>query len=75
MKIDVQQYRVYVEPLSADLGGGYVSHAPELKGCISDGASPGEALRNIYEAIGDWIADARANGVAVPTPELLRQYA
>jgi len=71
----VHSYRVFVEPLSADLGGGFVSYAPELKGCVSDGVTPDEALRNIYDAIQCWIDAARENGAAVPTPEATRKYA
>lgn len=71
----VQSYRVFVEPLSADLGGGFVSYAPELQGCMSDGATPDEALHNIYDAIECWIDAARENGSVVPAPEAERKYA
>jgi antitoxin HicB len=75
MTIDVRQYRVYVEPLADDLGSGFVSYAPELKGCMSDGQDPDEALRNIYDAISCWIADAQRVGEAVPLPMRERRYA
>ena len=74
MTIDVHSYRVYVEPLAADLGGGYVSYAPDLKGCASDGGTPEEAFRNIYDAIGCWIAVALERGETVPQASL-RRYA
>ena len=38
-----------------ELGGGYVSYAPDLRGCVSDGETPDEALRNIYDAIAAWL--------------------
>ena len=72
---DVRQYRVYVEPLAEDLGGGFVAYAPELQGCVSDGESPGEALSNVYDAITCWIEAAVAAGEAVPRPDALRQVA
>lgn len=75
MTIDVRQYRVFVEPLAETLGGGFVSYAPDLKGCVSDGASPDEALHNIYDAIGGWIDDAVRCGEAVPAPVRERRYA
>lgn len=75
MTIDVRQYRVYVEPLAESLGGGYVAYAPELKGCISDGASPVEALANIYDAVGSWIDAALRAGETVPSPEVAREVA
>ena len=72
--MNVYEYRVYVEPLSAALGGGYVSYAPDLKGCLSDGATPEEALRNIYDAISCWIEAAGEQGTLVPQPEIARHY-
>ena len=75
MSNDVRSYRVYVEPLAASLGGGFVAYAPELKGCVSDGETPDEALHNIYDAITCWIADAEAKGDPVPTAQASRAYA
>ena len=75
MSMNVQDYRVFVEPLSGSLGGGFVSYAPELKGCVSDGATPQEALHNIYDAIACWIDAAQAQGQAVPSPQTTRQVA
>jgi len=42
---------------------------------MSDGATPDEALRHIYDAIGCWIDAARESGTIVPAPEAPRQYA
>jgi predicted RNase H-like HicB family nuclease len=75
MTIDVRSYRVFVQPLVPDLGGGFVSYAPDLLGCVSDGATPDEALHNIYDAIACWIETARANGEPVPAASNLREYA
>jgi predicted RNase H-like HicB family nuclease len=75
MAIDVRSYRVFVEPLSPDLGGGFVSYAPDLLGCVSDGATPDEALHNIYDAIGCWIETAQANGEPIPGAFKTREYA
>ena len=71
MTVNVRRYRVFVEPLADDLGGGFVSYAPELKGCMSDGDTPEEALRNIYDAIACWLDAAKD---AVPL-EPARRYA
>lgn len=75
MTIDVRDYRVFVERLAPHLGGGFVSYAPELKGCVSDGETPDEALHNIYDAIGCWIDSARASGEPIPAPSNSKQYA
>jgi antitoxin HicB len=75
MNPGVERYRVYVEPLAERLGGGFVAYAPQLKGCVSDGATPGEALHNIYDAISCWIDGAREQGQPVPEPDQIRLYA
>lgn len=75
MTINPRDFRVFVEPLAPNLGGGYVSYAPGLKGCISDGETPDEALRNIYDAIACWIADSASRGEAIPLVAIPRQYA
>jgi len=75
MTIDVRNYRVFVEPLAAHLGGGFVSYAPALKGCLSDGATPDDALHNIYDAIACWIEAAERAGTPIPAPEAMRQLA
>ena len=75
MSIDVRDYRVFVEPLAAGLGGGFVSYAPELTGCVSDGETPDDALHNIYDAIGSWIDCALERGQAIPLPGQLQQRA
>jgi predicted RNase H-like HicB family nuclease len=75
MTTDVRNFRVFVEPLAPHLGGGFVSYAPELKGCVADGATPAEALDNIYDAIGCWITAARQRGETLPIPSSARQYA
>ncbi len=41
----------------------------ELSGCVSDGASPEIALKNIKDAMYDWIETVLLNGEKVPTPE------
>lgn len=75
MTIDVRSYRVFVEPLVPDLGGGFLSYAPDLLGCVADGATPDEALRNIYDAVACWIETAEANGEPIPAASKTREYA
>ena len=67
------QYRVYVQPLAAHLGGGFVAYAPELDGCLADGPSPSEALTAIYDAIDCWIEGANESGRAIPRPTHITQ--
>ena len=50
-------YRVTVEPDVVD--GGFVAECPALRGCVTDGETPEEALRNIRDAITDWLASGQ----------------
>lgn len=61
-------YPVIVEPLSSEDGGGYLARAPDLPGCVSDGATPAEALANVEIAVRDWLAAAEALGRTPPQP-------
>jgi antitoxin HicB len=47
-------YRILIEPLSPEDGGGFLASAPELDGCMSDGATPFEALNNVQDAMAQW---------------------
>ena len=61
-------YRVVIEPLSQDDGGGFFATVPDLPGCMSDGATPRDALWNVQDAIEAWIEMAHELGHAVPPP-------
>ena len=68
-------YKVVIEPLSEDDGGGYLATVPELPGCMSDGATRAEALANIEDAITTWLHCARKHGDPIPKPQLHRSAA
>jgi|GEM_PF-2845154 len=57
------EYPIVVEPLPADEGGGFVATVPDLPGCMSDGATPEEAVSNIQDAIMTWIEAARISAI------------
>ena len=44
-------------------------HVNELPGCTSDGFTVEEALKNVKDAMYDWIETALLNHDKVPTPE------
>ena len=62
------EYRIVLEPLSEEDGGGWIAQVPQLPGCMSDGATPEEAAHNVQDAIEAWIAEARATGRPIPAP-------
>ena len=53
-------YTILVEPLAESDGGGYLATVPELPGCMSDGETPEEALKNVQEAIVSWLEFEKA---------------
>lgn len=62
------EYAIVIEPLPAEEGGGFLATVPDLPGCMSDGATPEEAVSNIQDAITAWIEAARDLGHSVPKP-------
>ena len=54
--------------------GGYVAMVPALPGCVSQGDTRDEVVRNIREAADLYIEDCIATGDPVPT-EVGREYA
>lgn len=64
----VSDYAILVEPLSGSDGGGFMATVPDLPGCMSDGATPQEAVTNVQDAILTWIEAALDLGHAVPAP-------
>jgi antitoxin HicB len=62
------EYPIVVEPLPIEEGGGFLATAPDLPGCMSDGATPEEAVANVQDAIAVWIEAARDLGHPVPKP-------
>jgi predicted RNase H-like HicB family nuclease len=68
------EYTVRIERLAESDGSGYLATVPDLPGCMSDGASPEEALKNIQEAIASWIEAAKEwkQDIPKPSPPLAR---
>jgi len=62
------EYAVRIERLSEDDGGGYLATVPDLPGCMFDGETPEEALKNVQEAIASWIEAAKEWKQDIPKP-------
>jgi predicted RNase H-like HicB family nuclease len=63
----------YTVILERERDGGYVASVPALPGCVSQGNSREEAIRNIHEAADLYLDDCIASGDPVPT-EAGREY-
>lgn len=68
------EYAVRIERLADGDGGGYLATVPDLPGCMSDGDTPEEALKNVQDAIESWIEAAKEwkQDIPKPTPPLAR---
>jgi predicted RNase H-like HicB family nuclease len=66
-------YKVEIIKISEEDGGGYLAFVPKLPGCMSDGETPEEALKNVQDAIKCWIETAKEKGRPIPLPEEYRE--
>lgn len=64
----MMDYPIVIAPLSEEDGGGYLSYAPDLRGCMSDGETQEEALANLREAMAEWIEFYRESNPGIPVP-------
>ncbi len=46
----------------------YIASVPELAGCMSDGETMEEALKNVQVIIREWIETAQSEGRVIPQP-------
>ncbi len=61
-------YPFTIRALAADEGGGYLIQFPDLPGCIADGATPEEAMREGRDALKSWLGTMKALGRPIPPP-------
>lgn len=48
----------------------YIVSVPELPGCMADGKTPEEAVKNTEIIIQEWIETALEDGETIPEPRL-----
>ena len=53
----------------------FVAEVPELPGCMADGATYFEALKNVEQIALEWIETARELGREIPVPKGKLVYA
>ena len=58
-------YRVIIEQ---DEDGVFVAECPSLPGCISQGKTRSEAIKNVTEAMKGYLESLRKHGDPVPPP-------
>jgi len=67
------KYEVIVYWSEAD--DAYIAEVPELPGCMADGATYEETVKNIQVIIAEWVETARSSGREIPTPKGRLLYA
>lgn len=65
------EYPFELRPLADEEGGGWLVTYPNLPGCMSDGATPEEAMANGTDALVAWIKAAEESGRGIPSPSEL----
>jgi len=58
--------RFEIRPLAPEEGGGYLVEFPEYPGCISDGESPEEAIREGRDALTSYLHTLEELGRPIP---------
>jgi antitoxin HicB len=66
----LDQYQFTVRPLSKAEGGGYLVDYPDIPGCMSDGETIEEAIKNGREALHDCIEVFKESGRKIPKPTI-----
>jgi len=66
--VKLYDYPFEISPLPLGEGGSYLITFPDLPGCISDGKTPEEAIRNGLDAAKSWLATAREFDDPIPKP-------
>jgi len=59
--------RFEVRPLDEAEGGGYLIEFPEFPGCVADGETPGEAMKEGADALKSYLETLRQLGRPVPS--------
>lgn len=58
------RYPVVIYPAEE---GGYVAEVPALKGCLAQGETPGECLKELKRVQALWLESAKRNNEKVPS--------
>jgi antitoxin HicB len=61
-------YPVLLRKLTQAEGGGYLAEFPDLPGCMAEGETPEEALRESQDALQSYLASVKAHGDKLPAP-------
>ncbi len=66
--IKIPEYPFTMRHLSCEEGGGFLIEFPDLPGCMSDGDTIEETIKNGQDAVRAWIETAKEMKKAIPHP-------
>ncbi len=67
------KYEIIIYWSNAD--DSFIAEVPELPGCMADGITTAEALKNVEFVISEWIETAKELGRSIPVPKGKLAYA
>lgn len=70
--MNVLDYPFSIRHLSEEEGGGFLIEFPDLPGCMSDGETIEETIRNGMDAAECWMSAAKEAGRVIPQPSQLQ---
>ena len=68
--IEAEKYSILIQWSEED--NCYVTSVPDLPGCMSDGKTPEEAIKNTQVIISEWIEAAQEAGKEIPKPSFFK---
>lgn len=66
--MNIDTYPIVIVRIDDTEGGGFLALAPDLHGCMGDGDTQEAAVADLRSAMGEWIAEAQAEGLDIPAP-------
>ena len=67
--MNFHDYPISVAPIPKEEGGGYMVTLPDLPGCVADGESINEAIREARDAFAAWTAAEFEDKGTLPAPK------
>jgi len=67
----LEQYPFQIRLLTEEEGGGYLIEFPDIPGCMSDGATPEEAIVSGRDALKCCLLTMREFGDPIPQPRVI----
>jgi antitoxin HicB len=73
-KFEIDKYAFGIRYVEAEDGNRFFIEYPDLPGCISDGATPQEAIENGRDAVLSYLRSCEKHGDPIPKPGSAGQF-